>query len=394
MKIAKSILRTSAMMAREVVEVIRRPRALLSVVAGPVLILGLFGLGWVGQPPLRTIIVIPPSSGLSSDPSAYSAVASGRITVLDVTPDVKPAQAALASGTADLVVVAPPDAATHLAANEQAVLQIQFNTVSPYRAFLAQTAAQAIVAGVNRQVVMAIARGLEAHTASNGVQVAISPELAAAPTRAATVNLASSLPDVVAFYGVMVLALIVQHTVITVSALSMLHDRRLGMLDMFRVSPIHAGEILAGKYAAFTLLGSGVALVILAVLVLAFDVPFLTPPGMVVGCLALLVLASIGVGTVIALHSDTDRQAIQVSLLVLLASVFFSGLVLDLDQFSLPVQVVGSLLPVTQAGTVMQELLLEGSMTDVWRLGVLGLLAVGLFVVGWLMLRRQMVQPA
>ena len=394
MRLAKSILRILAMMAREVVEVLRRPKALGSVVAGPVVILGIFGLGWVGQPPLRTMIVIPPSSGLTSDLAAYQSVASGRIIVLAVTTTAAPADQALADRSADLVVIAPPDAAARLAAGQQAVLEIHYNTVSPYRTFIAQTAAEAIVAGVNRQVVASVARDLEARAASSGIQIGVSPELAAAPTRADVVNLAPSEPNLVAFYGIMVLALIIQHTVVTVSALSMLHERRLGMLDLFRISPIHAGEILAGKYLAFTLLGTCVALVILGMLVAVFHAPFLAQPGIVVGCLALLVVASIGVGTVIALRSDSDRQAIQVSLLVLLASVFFSGLALDLDQFSLPVRVLGALLPVTQAGIVLQDLLLQGSMMEAWRLGVLGLLAGGLFAVGWLILHRQMVRPA
>jgi ABC-2 type transport system permease protein len=394
MTLAKMILRVLAVAAREVVEVLRRPKALLGIIAGPILILGLFGLGYVGQPPLRTVLVIPPSSGLSADPAAYGAVARDRITVLGVTPDAPVADALLAAGTADLVVIAPPDAKDRLAAGEQAVLRIHYNTVSPYRAFIAQAAAEAIVAGVNRQVITTMARDLSTRAASNGVDIGVSPDLVAAPTRAEVADLAPSQPDLVAFYGLMVLALIVQHTVITVSALSVIHDRRLGMLDLFRISPISAGELLAGKYAAFTLLGSSVALITLGLLVGAFHVPFLTQPGVVVACLALLVMASIGIGSVVALRSDSDRQAIQVSLLILVASVFFSGLALDLNQFSLPVQVAGALLPVTQAGTVLQDLILRSAPLEMWRVGILGALAGGLFVLGWLMLRRQLMRPA
>ena len=192
----------------------------------------------------------------------------------------------------------------------------------------------------------------------------------------------------------MVLALIVQHTAITVSALSMLHDRRRGMFDLFRMSPIASGDLLTGKYAAFALLGTVVALAVLAVLVFGFGVPFLAAPGVVVGAVALLVLASIGIGIVVALVSDSDRQAVQVALLVLLASVFFSGLALDLDQFSAPVRAVSALLPVTQAGSLLQDLMLRGETTQAWRAIVLAAMAGILFVAGWLVLRRQLHRPA
>ena len=45
----RSLLRILAVTGKEVVEVMRRPGALLSIVLGPLLILGLFGLGYTGQ---------------------------------------------------------------------------------------------------------------------------------------------------------------------------------------------------------------------------------------------------------------------------------------------------------------------------------------------------------
>ena len=394
MRLFKRPLRILAVIGKEVIEVLRRPRALLSIVAGPVIILGLFGLGYVGQPPLRAELVIPPGVGLPAEPGDFSSIAGDRISIAGITQDPAQGRDVLRSGDADLLVIVPPDAKDRLAKGEQTVLDVEYDTVSPYRAFVARAAADAIIAGVNRAIIAEAAKEAADRAAAAGQPVALTPEVVAAPTRADIANLAPSQPDVVAFYGIMVLALIVQHTVLTVSALSMLHDRRRGMLDLFRISPIGSGEILAGKYAAFTLLGTVVALAVLAILVFAFGVPFLGGPGVVLGCLALLVVASIGIGTVVALLSDTDRQAIQVSLLILLASVFFSGLALDLDQFSAPVRVIGGLLPVTQAGTLLQDLLLRGAATDAWRMALLAAMAGGLFVVGWFVLRRQLVHPA
>jgi ABC-2 type transport system permease protein len=393
MRILKQPLRILAVMGKEVVEVLRRPRALVSIVAGPVLILGVFGLGYVGQPPLRAELVVPLGLGLPTDAATYSAITGGLISITGVTPDAALGREVLRSGEADLLVIVPPDARARLVSGEQAVLDLEYDTVSPYRAFMASAAAGAIVAGVNRELIAEAATVAADRAAAAGQPVTIKPEFVASPTRADVANIAPSQPNVVAFYGIMVLALIVQHTVITVSSLSMLHDRRRGMLDLFRISPIGSGEILAGKYAAFTLLGTAVALAVLAILVFAFGVPFLGPPGVVLACLALLVVASIGIGTVVALLSDTDRQAIQVSLLILLASVFFSGLALDLNQFAVPVRVVGGLLPVTQAGTLLQDLLLRGDATDALRIPTLAAMAAGLFAANWLILRRQVARP-
>ncbi len=395
MSLLRRLLRILAVGGKEMVEIVRRPTALVSVIAGPVLILGLFGLGYLGQPPLRTEVVIPPGSGLSTDPTAYSSVAADRVTIVGVTSDVAAGRAVLHSGDADILVIAPADAQQQLAKGDQAVIGVEYDTVSPYRAFVARTAADQIVAAVNSQLITTGAQRVTDLAAQAGQSLPpnLSPTVIAAPTRLEASNVAPSQPNIVAFYGIMVLALIVQHTAITVSALSMLHDRRRGMFDLFRLSPVASGDLLAGKYAAFTLLGTVVAIAVLALLVFGFGVPFLAGPGVVVGAVALLVLASIGIGIVVALISDSDRQAVQVALLVLLASVFFSGLALDLDQFSAPVRAISSLLPVTQAGSLLQDLMLRGSTNDAWRAVVLSAMAILLFLGGWLVLRRQLHRP-
>jgi ABC-2 type transport system permease protein len=389
------MLRILAVGGKEMVEIVRRPTALVSVIAGPVLILGLFGLGYLGQPPLRTEVVIPPGSGLSNDPTTYNSLAADRVTVVGVTSDVAAGRAVLHAGDADILVIAPADAQQQLAKGDAAVIAVEYDTVSPYRAFVARTAADQIVAAVNKQLIATGAQRVTDLAAQAGQSLPpnLSPTVIAAPTRLEATDVAPSQPNIVAFYGIMVLALIVQHTAITVSALSMLHDRRRGMFDLFRLSPVASGDLLAGKYAAFTLLGTVVAIAVLALLVFGFGVPFLAGPGVVVGAVALLVLASIGIGIVVALISDSDRQAVQVALLVLLASVFFSGLALDLDQFSAPVRAISSLLPVTQAGSLLQDLMLRGSTNDAWRAVVLSAMAILLFVGGWLVLRRQLHRP-
>jgi ABC-2 type transport system permease protein len=381
-------------MGKEVVEVLRRPRALVAIVAGPVLILGLFGIGYVGQPPLRVEVVVPPGIGLPTDAGGFASIVGDQLSVVGVSGDQAAGRDVLRRHAADLLVVVPPDAKDLLTRGEQAILDIEYDTVSPYRALVARAASDAITAGVNREIIRAAAQAAADRATAAGQTVTLRPAVVASPTWAQVVNRAPSTPNIVAFYGIMVLALIVQHTVITVSSLSMLHDRRRGMLDLFRVSPVGSGEILAGKYAAFSLLGTVVALAVLAILVLAFGVPFLAGPGSVLGAIVLLVIASIGIGTVVALLSDTDRQAIQVSLLILLASVFFSGLAIDLNQFSAPVRMIGELLPVTQAGTLLQDLLLRGAAADAWGMTSLAMMAGGLVALGWLILRRQMVRPA
>ena len=94
-------------------------------------------------------------------------------------------------------------------------------------------------------------------------------------------------------------------------------------------------------------------------------------PVALAGAIALVLLASLGIGLLIAVISDSERQAVQLSLLLLLASVFFSGFVLAISEFSEPVRALAYLLPVTHGIRLMQDIMLRGGTTQTWRFAAL-----------------------
>src|SRR5947207_15917159 len=87
----KTWTRTTSFVGKDVIEVIRRPGALFSLIFGPFLIMGLFGLGYSGQyRPLNTVLVVPQDSQLPRDAAFYQQFAGDSVHVIDVvdTPDV------------------------------------------------------------------------------------------------------------------------------------------------------------------------------------------------------------------------------------------------------------------------------------------------------------------
>jgi ABC-2 type transport system permease protein len=128
----------------------------------------------------------------------------------------------------------------------------------------------------------------------------------------------------------------------------------------------------------------------LAVLVAGFNVPLVGDPAGVAATIGMLLLASLGLGLFIAVVSDSERQAVQLSLLVLLASVFFSGFVLAIDEFNAPVRAIAFALPVTHGIRLLQDLMLRGSTTETWEFAALGIIAGVTLVAAWGMLRRNM----
>lgn len=387
------VIRLLAFVGKEITETFRRPGAIVSLVLGPFLIMAVFGFGYSGtRRPLETVVVAPPSSGLPADTASYQALAGGGMHILEVTADRASGEARLADGTADVVIVAPEDTEERFRAGEQSVIEVLVDTVDPVAVNYAGFLAAGLASEVNRQIIEQAAAEGQGYAVAAGEPdaAAIPPSVVAAPTRAQLINEAPSQPGVVAYFAPAVLALILQHLAVTLVALSLVRERTSGVIELFRISPVSTTEVLVGKVLAFGLLGGAIAAMTMGLVVAGFAVPILGDPAVVAGTVALLLVASLGLGLLIATVSDSERQAVQLSLLVLLASVFFSGFVLSIDEFNAPVRAVAYLLPVTHGIRLLQDVMLRGSTTNAWEFGALAAIALVTLVGAWLFLRRGM----
>lgn len=391
MGIARSLLRVLAIVGKELVEVVRRPAAIVSLVFGPFLIMALFGIGYDGSKrPWDTIVVVPPTSGLPADSATYQTLAGGGLRIVEVTPDRSAAEAALAAQQVDVVVVAPVDPEGRFRAGQRSSIQVVVDVVDPVAANYAGFLAAGLGDAVNRDILRRAASEGQGYAlaAGQGEASRIPPDVVAEPVEATLVNIAPTSPGVVAFYGPAVLALILQHLAATLIALSLARERTSGMLELLRIAPVRTSELLAGKLVAYGLIAGGIATVTVALLAVAFHVPVLGDPAIVAGVIGLLIVASLGLGLLIAVLSDTERQAVQLSLLLLLASVFFSGFVLAVEEFSPAVRAVAYSLPVTHAIRLLGDLMLRGRTTVAWEIAALGAIAVATLLASWAIFRR------
>ena len=389
MIVLQVVTRLLAIVGKEFVEVARRPGALFSLVLGPFLIMALFGLGYNNSGgSFRTLLVVPPGSGLSTQLEDYRSLVIPGVELAGVQTDVESARQALRDQAVDVVIFAPPDLQANFEAGRQSTIRVEYDIVSPVKANYALVLAQQLGYGVNQQIIeRAAAKGVSELT-KLGETSTIPPAVIAAPTRADPHNLAPIDPTLTSFFGPAVLALILQHMAVTLTALSLVRERHTGVFDVLRVSPVSAVEIILGKMVAFGILGAGVSAVTLGLLVNALHVPFLGDAGLVGMTIGLVLAASLGIGLLISVISDSERQAVQLALLVLLGSVFFSGFVLDVQQFVPAVQAIGDMLPVTHGIRLLQDLMLRGATTESWRLMALVAIALVTLAMTWVLLRR------
>lgn len=388
--IAQSVVRMGSFTGKELREVIRRPGVLLSLIVGPFLIMFIFGLGYSGfRDPFVTEIVIPEASDLPRDPAYYADLAPGRLDVRDIGTDAAAAEERLRRGDIELLIVAPENASIELRGGRQSTVRVAWNQVDPVYDQLASLATNILVSSLNAEIVeRAAAEGISFAEGELGPVTDVPPAIIARPTTAETENVAPSEPNVTSFFGPAVFALVLQHLAITLTALSLVRERLSGQMDRFRVAPVTSMELLVGKYIAYAALSLAVAAIVGVLLVGVLGVPLLGGWLVFIGLTLLLTFASLGVGLLISLVADSERQAVQLSMLLLLASVFFSGFVLPVTDFAAWTQYLAYSLPVTHGIALFQQHMLRGEIRDVWMVGVLAGIGLILYIGSLLRLRR------
>lgn len=502
----RSPIRISAFLSKEIYEILRQPRLVLTLILGPFLILLLFGIGFRNElPHFRTVFVAPVGAALSRQIEELGTSLDSQLIYLGLTPDEAAAKDQLRRNEVDLVIVIPVNALESVRNNQQAVFTIYHNEIDPLQVNYVEFLGQRYVEEVNRRVLLQLTAYGQEETSTPQADLAaaqasaaamrealesgdiatarqhqeelngnvtalelavgtgmgalgevnealgtenpnaapeaildqlstvredtealgpiqdnqtdytaqaqaatkietdlsnletllsefrsIEPGVLVSPFRSETHTIASLQPRTTDFYVPGVLALLLQHLAITFGALSIVHERQLGTLELFRVSPVSAAETLVGKYISYLLLGAGLAAILTLLLRFALGMTmlgsWLNYGAVILG----LLFTSLGIGFVISLISHTDSQAVQYAMIVLLASVFFSGFITPLTSLWQPVRGLSWSLPVTYGIQLFQAIMLRGLPPSPILLGGLVLIGLALFTCAWLLLNRLM----
>lgn len=433
-RLFKFLIRISSFISKELTEILRQPRLVLTLVFGPFLIMFLFGLGYPEQNrTLRTTFVAEDSNALQANMELFTGSAGPAIEDQDVENDRELALAKLALNQTDLVIVIPANPLETVESNQQAIFEIYHNEVDPFQIAYIHSVARIYVDDVNRRLLQTVTEqgqadagtlqvNLESAIAktqalkqvippedtSTAAQVTdLENELVTAneqlttfrslgasvlvnPFNADTTPLSDIIFTPTEFFAPAVIVLLLQHLSITFASLSIVREQRSGIIELFRVAPISAFETLIGKFLSYLLFEILLAGVITFLAVWLLRVPMFGQWTSFALAVVVLLFTSLGMGFLISLISQTDTQAVQYSMLLLLASIFFSGFFLDLRLMWEPMKVLAWSLPATYGIRMLQDIMLRGASAPAMVLQGLALIGIVLFFVNWLILRQRM----
>lgn len=435
-RFGRPLIQTLGFLRKEIVEVARQPRLLIVLVAAPFLVLALFAVGYdQEQVVLNTRFVGPPGSVYEGSLDEATSSLGRYLTSAGYGSDREAALDELRAGRVDLVVVFPDDPAGTVLGNEQAVVEVLHDKLDPIQQTAVDVAAQVAVAELNATVLerlvgetqqrlataaqrsgdladtglsddvatallgdgegdpaeeARVREAIETARAEGRTVLELEPGVVVRPFRS---DASSVLPEPVTitdFFAPAAVALLIQHLVLTMIAMSLVADRSIGLFEVFQVGPIGAGRIIVGKYLAHVLVGATVTAALLVGVVAGLGVPAAGAWWWLAVGMFGLVSASIGLGIVVAMASRSAIQAVQYAMLVLLGGLFFGGFLLELDAFRYPVKALSWLLPVTYGVRLLRDVMLRGAAPRMTDLAGLASLTVLYGLAGWALLARRL----
>lgn len=176
-----------------------------------------------------------------------------------------------------------------------------------------------------------------------------------------------------------------------VTALSVARERELGTFDQLLVSPLNTVEILAGKTIPAVIIGTIEGLLIWAIGVLTFEIPFKGSIVLLFFTLLLFIISIVGVGLFISSIAKTQQQAILGAFIFLVPAVTLSGYASPIENMPNWLQAATWVNPlkhvlISLKGLFLKDMPFVDIWANTWPLLIIG--SVTLVLSGWFFSRR------
>jgi ABC-2 type transport system permease protein len=195
-------------------------------------------------------------------------------------------------------------------------------------------------------------------------------------------ELASRNYNVPAVVGALVLLVC-----LLLTSLAVVREHEIGTLEQLRVSPMTPGELILGKTIPFALIGLLDLVVVVAIALLWFDVPFRGSFVTLLLASILYLLSGLGIGLLISTISNTQQEAFMASFLVFMPAILLSGFMFPVSSMPAVFQWITLVNPVRHYIEIVRAVFLKGVGLDVLWPKFAALTALG-FGFLWVAARR------
>src|SRR5437762_3715265 len=193
------------------------------------------------------------------------------------------------------------------------------------------------------------------------------------------------------FYIPGVIGIVLQIGTTFATAMAVVREREKGTLETLLVSPLSRWGLMLGKLVPYLCIGMTMATILFLIMRFLFGVPIAGNVLAMMFATLVYVFALLSLGLLVATKAENQMQALQMSMVFMLPSVFFSGFVFPRETMPWIFKALGALLPATYFISLARAIILRGAhFFEYWpHLLILIIMSILLFALCALLFRKK-----
>lgn len=167
------------------------------------------------------------------------------------------------------------------------------------------------------------------------------------------------------------------------TAMSIVRERERGTLEQLLVSPVSRWGLMLGKITPYLCIGLVMAAGLFVIMRWLFDVPIAGSLTALSVATVLYIFSLLSLGLLLSTGAENQMQALQMTMIFIMPSVFFSGFIFPRETMPWIFYAIGALLPTTYFIDLLRGIILRGAtFADFWRdLVILAAMGMALFAI-------------
>jgi ABC-2 type transport system permease protein len=360
---------------KELRQVVRDRRTLLTVLFVPVLILLLFGYALNFD--IRNVrMAVDDQDGTATSRTLASAFFnSGYFDLVGYVRSDRDLERAIDRGDVRAVLVVPAGFERDVVSRRPTTVQVIVDGDNANTATTVVGYAQAIVAEVAARLETAVA------VTRPDPPLVLEPRVWYNPELRSTLFL---VPGLIAFIAMI--------TAVISTALSVVREKERGTMEQVRMSPLGPLSFVTGKALPYLGLSFVSALVVIVAAMMLFGLPMRGSWILLCLSIAIFLVGALAQGLLISTIADTQQVAFQVAVLSsFLPTFILSGFVFPIVNMPAPIQIVTYVVPARYFLTALRSIVLKGVGADAIAtdLAALGIFAAGMVGLASIRLARE-----
>lgn len=337
---------------KEFIHILRDPRSLLILLVMPQIMVML--PGYVIKNEVKDIRV----AVLDQSHDVYTTQITERLAANDyfiLKGEVKTEAEAIdyfRKGEIDLVVVFGSEFANRLVHSQDASIQILSDGSEPNQASVRVAYAQQVITGFQKELQQQMASANSVAQGKGGVtsmNIKVNSRLLFNPQQRSEVNF---VPGVVGMVMLLICCMM--------TSIAIVREREMGTMEILLASPLPAIDIVLAKLIPYMVISLVNLTSILCIAVFIMHVPMEGSLLVYAFTAFVYIFTSLMLGLLISTCVNTQLAAMLISLLLIVPTIYLSGMVFAIESMPVPAQIISNIVPTKWFISASRKIMIEG----------------------------------